>query len=66
MSWERWLWWKHSGDEGRVAVVVPDLLVELILIFDGDQVVDFVFGEVVVVPEKVDGAPNFGLSLIPE
>ena len=47
-------------------MVVPDLLVVLILIFEKDQVGNFGFGEVVVVPENVDGAPDFVLSLIPE
>ena len=66
MSWERWLWWWHSGDEGGGAVGVPDFLVVLILVFEGDQVRNFGFGEVVVVPENVDGTPDFVLSLIPK
>ena len=65
MSWERWLWWWDSGGEGGVAVGVPDLLVVLILVFERDQVRDFGLSEVEVVPETLDGSPDFVLSLIP-
>ena len=44
---------------------VPDLLVVLILVFEGDQVRDFGLSEVEVVPGTLDGSPDFVLSLIP-
>jgi hypothetical protein len=46
-------------------VGVPDLLVVLILVFEGDQVRDFGLSEVEVVPDTLDGFPDFVLSLIP-
>ena len=44
---------------------VPDLLVLLVLVFEGDQVRDFGLSEVEVVPETLDGSPGFVLGLIP-
>jgi hypothetical protein len=44
---------------------VPNLLVVLILVFDGDQVSDFGLSEVEVVPEALGGSPDLVLSLIP-
>ena len=44
----------------------PDLLVVLILVFEGDQIRDLGKSEVEVVPESVDGTPDFVLSLIPK
>ena len=45
---------------------VPDLLVVLILVFEGDQVRNFGLSEVEVVPESVDGTPDFVLSPTPK
>ena len=44
---------------------VPDLLVALILVFDGDKACDFFQSEVEVVSEVLDGSPNLVLSRIP-
>ena len=45
---------------------VPDFLVALILVFDGDQIGDFCQSELKVVPEILDGSPNLVLSLVPD
>ena len=45
-------------------MTVPDLLVALILVFDGDEACDFFQSEVGVVPEVLDGSPNLVLRLI--
>ena len=44
---------------------VPDFLVALILVFDGDQIGGFGQSELKVVPETLDGSPNLVLSLAP-
>ena len=43
---------------------VPNLLVALILVFDGDQICDLGQRELEVVPEALDGPPDFVLGLV--
>ena len=43
---------------------VPDLLVALILVFNGDEACDFFQSEVGVAPKILDGSPHLVLGLI--
>ena len=43
---------------------VPNLLVALVFVCDGDQVGDLGLSELEVIPEALDGSPNLVLCFI--